>query len=235
MLRLDGVGKDFPLPGNGPLTILDGVSLDLPGETSVAIVGRSGSGKSTMLALLSGLERPTRGRITIAGTEVTGLSEAALSDFRARNLGIVFQSFHLLQHFTALSNVLLAAELAGVADPLTRAKEALAEVGLEHRAHHLPTRLSGGEQQRVAIARAIVAKPKILLCDEPTGNLDPDNAERVFALLTALQRSHKTTLVVVTHDLSLAAACEIRVRLEKGRVASIEGRGHDAVRTEAVR
>jgi len=207
MISLEAVGKDFLLPQAATLTILDDVTLTLPEKRSSAIVGRSGSGKSTLLSLLSGLERPTRGRIIVDGTNITSLSEAALSDFRATRVGIVFQSFHLLGHFTALANVLLAAELAGVSSPLARAREALAEVGLGDRMNHHPTRLSGGEQQRVAIARALVSRPRILLCDEPTGNLDPENAERVFSLLTSLCATHGTTLVLITHDVSLAAAC----------------------------
>jgi putative ABC transport system ATP-binding protein len=223
MLLLDNVGKEFPVPGGAPLTILQDVSLRIPHATSLAIVGRSGSGKSTLLSLLAGLERPTRGRVEVVGTEVTALGENALSDFRARQVGIVFQNFQLLQHFTALGNVLLAAELSGVDTPLERARAALEEVGLGARLDHPPVRLSGGEQQRVAIARALVGEPSILLCDEPTGNLDPDNAEHVFELLVALRAKRGTGLVLITHDLDLAARCEVRVHLERGRIGRVEG------------
>lgn len=222
MLRLEGVGKDFSVPGQPPLTILENVSLHVPESTSLSIVGRSGSGKSTLLSLLAGLEKPTRGKIFIHGTEVTALGENALSDFRARNVGIVFQNFQLLQHFTALGNVMLAAELAGVESPRDAAAAALDEVGLGARHDHAPVRLSGGEQQRVAIARALVGTPRLLLCDEPTGNLDPDNAEHVFELLMSLRAKRGTGLVLITHDTDLANRCEVRVHVERGRVSRIE-------------
>ena len=224
MLHLEGVGKDFPLPGAPALTILHDVTLHVPESTSLAIVGRSGSGKSTLLSLLAGLDRPTRGRVKVCGTDITALGENALSDFRARNVGIVFQNFQLLQHFTALGNVLLAAELAGVKDPQDRARAALTEVGLGHRLDHAPVRLSGGEQQRVAIARALVGEPRILLCDEPTGNLDPDNAEHVFEMLVSLRAKRGTGLVLITHDADLAARCEVRIHLERGHVTEVPPR-----------
>ncbi|MCA2958812.1 MAG: ABC transporter ATP-binding protein [Silvanigrellales bacterium] len=222
MLQLEGVGKDFPVPGAAALTILENVSLDVPQSTSLSIVGRSGSGKSTLLSLLAGLERPTRGRILIHGTDITSLSENALSDFRARNVGIVFQNFQLLPHFTALGNVMLAAELAGIDSPREAAAAALSEVGLAARTDHSPVRLSGGEQQRVAIARALVGTPRLLLCDEPTGNLDPDNAEHVFELLMSLRAKRGTGLVLITHDAQLAARCEVRVHVERGRVSHVD-------------
>jgi putative ABC transport system ATP-binding protein len=222
MLQLEGVGKDFPVPGAAALTILENVSLDVPQSTSLSIVGRSGSGKSTLLSLLAGLERPTRGRILIHGTDITSLSENALSDFRARNVGIVFQNFQLLPHFTALGNVMLAAELAGIESPREAAAAALSEVGLAARTDHSPVRLSGGEQQRVAIARALVGTPRLLLCDEPTGNLDPDNAEHVFELLMSLRAKRGTGLVLITHDAQLAARCEVRVHVERGRVSHVD-------------
>ena len=218
MIRLDGIRKTFDAPGGETLTVLEDVSLELPAGKSLAIQGPSGSGKSTLLAILAGLELATAGTVTVDGQELGGLSERQLSAFRARTLGFIFQSFHLLGHFSALQNVAIGAEIAGLPAPLERSREALARVGLADRLGHLPGQLSGGECQRVAIARAIVARPPVLLCDEPTGSLDPANATRVFDLIMDLHRDMGTTLVLVTHDAALAARMDRSLRLERGRI-----------------
>jgi len=220
MIRLDGISKVFPSPDGSVLQVLEGVSLEVPTGGSLALQGPSGSGKSTLLGILAGLEPPTTGIVEVAGVRLGGLSERDLAAFRATHLGFVFQGFHLLQPFSALQNVMIACEIAGLADPKARAKEALDRVGLAARMHHLPTQLSGGECQRVALARAIVTRPGVLLCDEPTGSLDPANAEKVFSLLMDLHRDLGTTLVLVTHDPALGARMARQVRLERGRVVA---------------
>jgi putative ABC transport system ATP-binding protein len=221
MIELRGVSKSFPNPEGGQLTVLDGVSLSIPAGASAAILGPSGSGKSTLLGLMAGLDRASSGTIQAAGKDLGALSEVQLASFRARNVGFVFQSFHLLQHFDALQNVLIAAELAGLADAEAKAVESLRRVGLGERMHHVPAQLSGGECQRVALARAVVARPPILLCDEPTGSLDAKNADRVFALLKELHQDLHATLVLVTHDAHLGAQMEQPIALERGRI--VEG------------
>ncbi len=223
MIQLDRVTKVFEAPGGERLTVLDAVDLLLPTGRAVAIQGPSGSGKSTMLALMAGLERTTEGRVVVDGQDLGALDERGRAAFRAQRLGFVFQAFHLLQPFSALQNVAIAAEIAGVDRPLDRAREVLRRVGLEGRLEHVPAQLSGGECQRVAIARAIVARPPILLADEPTGSLDPRNAEGVFELLLELQRELGSTLVLVTHDPHLADRLQARVVLERGRIATTEG------------
>ena len=223
MIELRQISKVFEAPGGESLTVLDGVDLLLPSGRAVAIQGPSGSGKSTLLALMAGLERPTAGAVIVDGQDLAALDERGRAAFRAKRLGFVFQAFHLLQPFSALQNVVIAAEIAGVADPRARAREVLARVGLEARLDHLPAQLSGGECQRVALARAIVARPPILLADEPTGSLDPRNADAVFQLLLDLQRELGSTLVMVTHDPHLAERLEGRVTLERGRVAALAG------------
>lgn len=228
MIQLDRVTKVFQSPGGERLTVLDEVSLDLPSGQSVAIQGPSGSGKSTLLGLMAGLERPSSGRVVVDGEDLGTLDQRGLSRFRARQLGFVFQAFHLLQPFSALQNVVIAAEIAGVADPEARAREALARVGLGERLGHLPAQLSGGECQRVALARAVVARPPILLCDEPTGSLDPRNADLVFQLLLDLHRDLGNLLVLVTHDAHLASRLDRQVTLERGRVLSGATSGADA-------
>jgi putative ABC transport system ATP-binding protein len=200
--------------------ILKGITLTSPAGQFVAIVGASGSGKSTLLGLMAGLDQPTSGEVVVNDLAITGLSELALSRFRAQNLGFVFQAYHLLPHFSALQNVIIAAEIAGLPDAEAKALDALARVDLLDRTDHLPAQLSGGECQRVALARAIVARPPILLCDEPTGSLDPINADRVFDLLLALQRDLGATLVLVTHDAGLAGRLDLHFALERGRIAS---------------
>jgi putative ABC transport system ATP-binding protein len=218
MIELTGVTKSFPSPEGGLLTVLDGVSLSIPAGASAAILGPSGSGKSTLLGLMAGLDKPTAGTIRAAGRDLGALSEVQLAAFRARNVGFVFQSFHLLQHFDALQNVLIAAELAGLEDAEAKAVEALRRVGLGERLHHVPGKLSGGECQRVALARAVVARPPILLCDEPTGSLDARNADVVFALLKELHQDLHATLVLVTHDPHLGAQMGQHIALERGRI-----------------
>jgi len=202
----------------GPVNILRGISLVIePGET-LSIVGPSGSGKSTMLMVLGGLERPSAGRVWIDGTDLSTLSEDALAVLRRTRIGIVFQSFHLIPTMTALENVAIPLELAGRGDAFNAAEEALAVVGLGHRLTHYPGQLSGGEQQRVAIARAFIARPKLLLADEPTGNLDGATSRLVIDCLFEHQSRYGTTLLLVTHDESTAQRCERQVRLFDGRI-----------------
>ena len=202
----------------GSVRILDRVDLSiLPGE-SVGILGPSGSGKSSMLMIVAGLERASAGRVVVAGHDFSGRSESALARIRGRSIGIVFQSFHLVPTMTALENVALPLELAGAADAGERAERALADVGLKGRKHHLPAELSGGEQQRVAIARAIVVEPAILLADAPPGNLDAKTGTAIMGLLFDLHRQRGMTLVLVTHDAGLAAKCSRRVAMQDGRV-----------------
>ncbi|MGL4480255.1 MAG: ABC transporter ATP-binding protein, partial [Aeromonas veronii] len=187
------------------------------GET-VALVGASGSGKSTLLGLLAGLDMPSQGDIEILGKSLAELDEEGRARLRAEQIGFVFQSFLLLPTMTALENVMLPAELRGERDCEPRARELLAAVGLGERLHHLPPRLSGGEQQRVAIARAFMTRPSLLLADEPTGNLDSKTGEKVIELLFELNRKHGTTLVVVTHDHQLAERCQRQVVMTAGRL-----------------
>ncbi|WP_411849938.1 ABC transporter ATP-binding protein [Stenotrophomonas sp. LGBM10] len=184
---------------------------------SVAIVGASGSGKTTLLGLLAGLDLPSRGRIALAGEALDTLDEEARAQLRAREVGFVFQSFHLLPALTAEENIALPLELAGREDA-ARVREVLEQVGLSHRARHYPRQLSGGEQQRVALARAFVARPRILFADEPTGSLDQATGQQISDLLFALNASSDTTLVLVTHDLRLAQRCERIYRLDGGRL-----------------
>ena len=184
---------------------------------SIAIVGASGSGKTTLLGLLAGLDLPSRGRIELAGADLNTLDEEARAQLRAREVGFVFQSFHLLPALTAEENIALPLELAGREDP-TRVRDVLEQVRLSHRARHYPRQLSGGEQQRVALARAFVAKPRILFADEPTGSLDQATGQQISDLLFALNATSDTTLVLVTHDLRLAQRCERVYRLDGGRL-----------------
>ena len=204
--------------GDTRLRILDDVSLDIRQGESVAIVGRSGSGKTTLLSLLAGLDRPTRGRIELAGTDLGPLSEDARAQLRAGRVGFVFQSFQLLAGFTALENARLGADLAGHADAAQRARQALEQVGLSQRASHHPYQLSGGEQQRVAIARAFAAGPSILFADEPTGNLDSATGADIIELLFQLNRERGATLVLVTHDADLARRCGRVLTISEGRL-----------------
>lgn len=204
--------------GTEDLTILSDVSLEIPDGQFVALTGASGSGKSTLLGLLAGLDSPSSGSITIDGDEITTMSEDGLATLRSSKIGFIFQSFHLIPSLTAYENVLIPMEIAGARDAHERAKELLDEVGLANRGHHYPTELSGGEQQRVAIARAFANRPKILLADEPTGNLDSKNGRHIFELMTALHQGNNVTLVLVTHDQELAAKAERQIILKDGKV-----------------
>ncbi len=215
--------------GGRPVDVLADVSLDVPAGQFLAIAGPSGSGKSTLLGLIAGLDRPTSGSMTVAGVEITGLGEDALARFRRDTIGYVFQSYHLIPTLTALENTAVPLELAGDADALARARALLEEVGLGDRAHHYPAQLSGGEQQRVAVARAIARRPKLLLADEPTGNLDSATGKQIIELLVALNRNRASTLVLVTHDPALAAYADRIVTLRDGRVVADESaNGHTA-------
>ncbi len=202
------------------VTILKDVSLDIPEKQMVAIVGPSGSGKSTLLGLIAGLDRPTSGAIWLNGVEITGLREQAMARLRLANVGYIFQSFHLIPTLTALENVAVPLELAGDARARQRANEVLQAVGLGHRISHYPAQLSGGEQQRVAVARAFACRPPILLADEPTGNLDTATGQQIIDLILALHRDLGTTLVLVTHDRTLAASMERVITLRDGGVES---------------
>jgi putative ABC transport system ATP-binding protein len=198
--------------------ILKDIDLHIGHGEAVGLVGPSGSGKSTLLMVTAGLERPDRGKVIVAGHDVGGLNEDELARFRGRQVGIVFQSFHLIPTMTALENVAVALELAGIADAFARAARELDEVGLGERAHHYPAELSGGEQQRVALARALAPNPALLLADEPTGNLDEITGRQVMDLLFASYRRRGSTLVLVTHDTALAERCDRVVRLRSGRI-----------------
>ncbi len=217
MIHLDDVHLRLQGPA-GAVNILRGVTLDVaPGET-VSVVGPSGSGKTTMLMLIAGLERPSAGRITIDGQDLGPMDEDALAIFRRRTMGIVFQNFHLVPTMSALENVAIPCELAGLDDAFARAEHGLAAVGLDHRLGHYPEQLSGGEQQRVALARAFAASPRLLLADEPTGNLDRATGEAVIDLLFSLSAEHGTTLLLITHDDAVGARCAREIRIADGRV-----------------
>jgi len=217
MIRADALTKVVQ-SGEQPLTILDSVSFTVEAGETIAIVGASGSGKTTLLGLLAGLDRPTRGDVVLAGTALSTLDEDARAALRQRLLGFVFQSFQLLPALTALENVMLPLELAGDPRADGAAREWLKRVGLEQRGHHYPKQLSGGEQQRVAIARAFASDPKLLFADEPTGNLDAGTGHDVADLMFRLNREKGTTLVVVTHDTTLAKRCQRILRLDAGRL-----------------
>jgi len=204
----------------GPVNILAGVSLRVAAGETVALLGPSGSGKSSLLMVAAGLEGVTSGRIQIAGTEITALGEDALARFRRDHVGIVFQSFHLIQTMTALENVAVPLELAGVRDAFERARAELEAVGLRARMDHYPGQLSGGEQQRVALARAIVPRPAVLFADEPTGNLDGQTGADIADLLFALHERTNSTLFLVTHEENLAKRCGRIVRLNDGRIVA---------------
>ena len=217
MLEAAGVGKQVSSP-EGTLAILSDVSLAIGRGETVAIMGASGAGKSTLLALLAGLDEPTSGTVRLAGSELTTLDEDGRAAVRARHVGFVFQSFHLVPSLTALENVMLPLELARRRDARGAALEVLGRVGLAGRVGHYPRQLSGGEQQRVAIARAFVTRPDVLFADEPTGNLDAATGERIMDLLFGLNGETGTTLVLVTHDRALAGRCGRVILLDAGRV-----------------
>ncbi|WP_346906415.1 ABC transporter ATP-binding protein [uncultured Roseibium sp.] len=204
--------------GAGRVHILKGIDLDIQAGTSVGLVGPSGSGKSTLLMVMAGLERADTGSVKVAGSELGPLSEDQLAQFRGRNVGIIFQSFHLVPNMTALENVAVPLELAGDGQAFDKARQELDAVGLGHRLHHYPAQMSGGEQQRVAVARALVVRPEILIADEPTGNLDDATGAQIVDLMFSAQKERKTTLVLVTHDPALAERCDRVIRVRSGEV-----------------
>lgn len=217
----------------GPVNILRGISLQIAAGETVSLVGPSGSGKSSLMMVLGGLERPTAGRVRIDGHEFGGLGEDGLARLRRRAVGIVFQAFHLIPTMTALENVALPLELGGRRDAFAAAAQGLAAVGLGHRLGHYPAQLSGGEQQRVAIARAFIAGPMLLLADEPTGNLDGATGSLVIDCLFEQRVRHGTALLLITHDQSLAERCERQIRLADGRI--VDDRRTTALRLGAAR
>jgi putative ABC transport system ATP-binding protein len=219
MIELRNVSK-VVRSGAEDLTILDQVSLEIPDGEFVAVTGASGSGKSTLLGLIAGLDAPTTGEISIDGASVTEMSEDALATLRSEKIGFIFQSFHLIPSLTAFENVLIPMEILGLRDAKNRAVQLLENVELTSRGHHYPTELSGGEQQRVAIARAFANSPKILLADEPTGNLDSKNGEHIFDLMTGLHLKNNVTLILVTHDQNLSKRAQRQIILKDGRVLS---------------
>ena len=219
VLIAEQVTKQVSSP-EGDLTILADISFRIAAGDSVAIIGESGAGKSTLLALLAGLDLPTHGSIWLDGKRLTDLDEDGRAAVRASSVGFIFQSFHLVPSLNALENVMLPLELAGVASPRAKAHEILSEVGLTPRARHYPSQLSGGEKQRVAIARAFATQPAVLFADEPTGNLDSRTGLRVMQLMFDLNMNSSTTLVLVTHDRSLAERCDREIILESGRLVA---------------
>ena len=207
------------LDGNaGIVDILKDISIDIQEGESIGIIGPSGSGKSSLLMLMGGLERISNGKINLLGQNLSEMNENKLASFRRSNVGIIFQSFHLIPTMTALENVAVPLELNGNKDAFGLAEEALVKVGLGDRLSHFPAQLSGGEQQRTALARAVIANPKILLADEPTGNLDHDNGKIVADYLFELHTENKATLVLVTHDLELAERCERKIKISDGEI-----------------
>jgi putative ABC transport system ATP-binding protein len=224
-IQLTGVAKEYR-SGGRTLPVLRGVDMDIPERTVAAVVGPSGSGKTTLLGIMAGLDRPTRGTVRLGGTELTALTEDERAGFRARHVGFVFQTFHLLPSLTALENVEVPLELSPGARELRsreirdRARALLERVGLGDRGHHYPAQLSGGEQQRVALARAFVIRPRLLFADEPTGNLDRDTGRKIVALMEELNRDGDTTLVLVTHDPGLAERADRIFRMEGGRAVA---------------
>jgi putative ABC transport system ATP-binding protein len=221
VLRLEAV-KLTLMSQAGPVNILNGIELVIRQGEAVGLVGPSGSGKSTLLMVMTGLERPTSGKVTVKKEEMSALSEDEAARFRRGNVGIVFQSFHLIPTMTALENVAVPLELALTPNAFARAKEELVAVGLGHRLDHYPSQLSGGEQQRVALARALAPQPSLLFADEPTGNLDGRTGAEIIELMFKLQRERGSTLILVTHDDTLAARCDRIVRLRDGFIESIE-------------
>lgn len=234
MIALDDVHMTLTSAA-GPVKILRGVDIEVPAGTSVSIIGPSGSGKSTLLAVTGGIERPTSGRIAVDGQDLGALNEDELAAFRGERIGILFQSFHLIPTMTALENVAVPMELAGRGDAFERAEEGLASVRLADRADHYPGQLSGGEQQRVALARALANRPKLLLADEPTGNLDQTTGEDIVELLFRVQQDLGMTLLLITHEASLAARCDLRLRMADGVLQPVEeGRKLESVVSDEV-
>ena len=234
MIELKNVTKTVR-SGTEDLTILDDVSIEIPDGEFVAVTGASGSGKSTLLGLIAGLDAPTSGAIRIDGDTINELSEDALAGIRSEKIGFIFQSFHLIPSLTAFENVLIPMEILGLKNAKERARNLLEDVELTNRGHHYPTELSGGEQQRIAIARAFANQPKILLADEPTGNLDSRNGSHIFDLMTDLHSKNNVTLILVTHDAELARQAQREIRLRDGKVISDEmhGAGNEKLSADA--
>jgi putative ABC transport system ATP-binding protein len=224
MIQLKNVTKTVR-SGTEDLTILNDVSVEIPDGQFVAVTGASGSGKSTLLGLIAGLDAPSSGGIFIDDDEITKISEDGLARIRSEKIGFVFQSFHLIPSLTAYENVLIPMEILGLPDVGRRAERLLEAVDLTNRGHHYPAELSGGEQQRVAIARAFANRPKILLADEPTGNLDTKNGQHIFELMKDLHRKNDVTLILVTHDATLAGQAQRQIILTDGRVSKDETNG----------
>jgi putative ABC transport system ATP-binding protein len=234
MIELRGVSKTVT-SGDRALTILHPIDLVVPAGQFLAVVGASGSGKSTLLGLIAGLDAPTTGEILLGGVEITALSEDELARLRGERVGVIFQFFHLIPSLTAFENVLVPMEIAGTAGAAARARELLAEVGLEGRGHHYPSQLSGGEQQRVAIARALSNNPAILLADEPTGNLDSTTGRHIIDLLLDINRRRGATVVIVTHDRDLATRADVRIVLADGALVERgERAGQQLLASESV-
>ena len=227
MIELKNVTKTVR-SGTEDLTILDDVSIEIPDGQFVAVTGASGSGKSTLLGLIAGLDAASAGTITIDADEITSLGEDVLARIRSEKIGFVFQSFHLIPSLTAYENILIPMEILGLRDVEARASALLDQVDLANRGHHYPAELSGGEQQRVAIARAFANSPKILLADEPTGNLDSKNGQHIFDLMKDLHKQNNVSLILVTHDAALAGQAQRRIVLTDGRVSSDEMNRRDA-------
>jgi putative ABC transport system ATP-binding protein len=222
MIKANAVTKVVDT-SEGSLQILRSISFEVKSGESVAIIGASGSGKSTLLGLLAGLDQVTEGEIFLDGEALHSMNEEERAILRGNKVGFIFQSFMLVQSLTALENVMLPAEIAGLDNPKALALDILEQVGLKHRAHHFPNQLSGGEQQRVAIARAFITSPKILFADEPTGNLDAKNSEKIEALLFEMNREKGTTLVLVTHDNELAEHCDRQLTMNAGELVETTG------------
>jgi len=216
LLEINQLYKSFPQADHGQIDVLKNINLEIHEGETVAVVGQSGSGKSTLLSLMAGLDRQTAGSLRLRDKEISEMSEVKLSQFRAENIGIIFQQFYLMPHLTALENVSLPLEMFGYEDYLNRAKEALQQVGLSDREQHFPHQLSGGESQRVAIARAVVTRPSILLADEPTGNLDNETGVQVANLLFDLVKTTGMTMLLVTHNTEMAKRCSRQLTLQFG-------------------
>ena len=216
LLEINQLYKSFPQADHGQIDVLKNINLEIHEGETVAVVGQSGSGKSTLLSLMAGLDRQTTGSLRLRDNEISEMSEVKLTQFRAENIGIIFQQFYLMPHLTALENVSLPLEMFGYEDYLNRAKETLQQVGLSDREQHFPHQLSGGESQRVAIARAVVGRPSILLADEPTGNLDNETGVQVANLLFDLVKTTGMTMLLVTHNTEMAKRCSRQLTLQFG-------------------
>lgn len=220
MIEFIDVSKKFE-QGSKTINVLEAVNFELKEKGNIALVGRSGSGKSTFLSLLAGLDKPTSGEVRLEGETISNMNEAQMTKFRAKNIGIVFQNFHLIPNFTALENILLPLEVLKIKDPKQKAMDILSLVGLSERANHFPAQLSGGECQRVAIARASVTNPKIILADEPSGNLDPETGDQVMGTLFETAKKLGQTLILVTHDMELAKKCDAIYELKNHIITKV--------------